>query len=207
MSKTLTTSVTGMSVAHFDMIGLGPLVFGKPVHEEARDDETPEQREQRLFIQKAHINEHGIAYIPAAAVKKSLEWAASWLNMKLPGGAGGKATYTKRFKAGIMMNHPEFVLSKNGKEVSADDLETLRLFVMSGCTSGGRVWRNWPILRGEWHATASFILTDESISPEVLEKHARCGGLHDGIGSLRIGRGGPNGMWKMENLQVEPFEM
>lgn len=194
-----------ISEVKFTMVGHGPIVFGKPVHEQKRDDETHQQLEERTWTEKAHVDHEGRLYVPAVAVHRSLIAAGAWLSQKL----SGNKTFTQRFKAGLLCHKPEFTINRNGQPLSIKDIERLDLYVPSDGKQGGtkRVWRSFPRLLPSWSIDVTMLLTDEAISEDVFAKHAKCAGLHDGIGSMRIGKGGPNGLWELANLRMSEYTM
>lgn len=187
----------------FTMVGHGPILFGRPVFEPKRDDETHEQLDQRAWRMRAHTTDGNVLCIPATAVKQSLVFAGKWLGIKLKGGK----TFTARFKSGVVCASPYFLLSRKNKPLTIDDVEEYPLYVPSDGRPGGtsRVVRRFPKLSPEWECTAEFIVTDNVISEDMIERHAKAAGLHDGIGSMRIGNGGPNGMWKVQDVRLETY--
>lgn len=194
---------TGMSLLRYTMRGTAPIIYGRPIHAEKRDDETSQQLEERTWRQKIHKDGDFLA-IPSTAVHRGLMAAGAWLSMKLE----GNKTYTKRLVAGILTLKPYFILrDENGDGLTEDSIEELPLYVPSDGKRGGpkRVWRTFPRVNPPWSLEAEFVVTDEALTESVLATHARCAGLHDGIGSMRIGNGGQNGMFLVEDLELEDY--
>jgi hypothetical protein len=193
--------------ATFTMIGIGPILYGRPVHEERIGDETHEQLKERTWKEKAAVDGDNMLCIPAEAVRRSLIFAGSWLSMKLT----GNKTFTKRFMSGMMCNKPMFQVIKNGSPIHFNELDKsgyrLDLFVPPDGKKGGksRVWRAFPRILPSWEVKAEFLVTDDAIDLQALEAHVRSAGLHDGIGSMRIGQGGPNGMWDAKDVSLVPY--
>lgn len=199
------TQVSGMFLMTLQLTGNGPLLYSQPVHEDKRDDETHEQKEARTWEKKACVNEDGQLYIPASAVKGSMVFAGRWLSMKLT----GKKTYTKRIESGVLTIEPHFLLTgPTGKPLRREDYSAYPLYVPSDGRTGGtrRVWKTFPRVSAGWVATGSLLITDESLTQEALRKHLSCAGIHDGMGAMRIGKGGQNGMYIPEILALEPYE-
>lgn len=189
----------------FTMIGTGPLLFGRPVFDEKRDDESHAQFDERTWQQKCSTDNDGKLAISSTAVHKCIIAGAKWLSMKLE----KNKTFTQRFVAGVFPLDPYFPIANGKPTLTPDDCEKLPLYVPSDGKPGGtkRVWRIFPRLKPGWHCRASFLVTDERITEEVFEKHIRTAGLHDGIGSMRIGKGGPNGMFTVEDFKMTDAEL
>ena len=118
-------------------------------------------------------------------------------------------TYTKRIAAGIICKEPFFQVTKDGDPVTADDLEEYKVYVPSDGKKGGtrRVWRTFPRLMPRWEVSCSMYVTDDVITEDVLVRHLRCAGTHDGLGSMRIGNNGPNGMWTLERIELREYDL
>ena len=194
-----------MQRAKFKLEGTSPLVFGRPVNEEKMDEETPQQREQRTAHLKVFTDPDGNAAVNADAIKRSLEWAASWRNDKLPGGAGGKATFKKRFTAGVQIVDQAFAVSNGKARIAPKDVPIWDLYVPSDGQRGGkkRVWKAFPRIPAPWYITGTLLVLDQSITEEVFRKHLETAGLFDGLGSMRAGNGGANGRFIVTELQFE----
>ena len=204
--------------AEFTMVGTGPLLFGKAVFEEKRDDESHAQFDERTWQQKCTTDNDGRLAISGTAVHRCLVAGGSWLKMKFK----GTATFGKRFESGVFPVEPFFPIEVNGYSATTGDTEGSRvyatctpehcekypLFVPVGGDKRGtsRVWRIFPRLKPGWRCRASILVTDEQITAKVFEKHIRAAGLHDGMGAMRIGRGGPNGMFTVEEFKMTDAE-
>jgi hypothetical protein len=181
-------------------------MFGRPIHDQKRDDETHEQFDERSWKKRCNVDAEGRLVIGADAVHRSLLSAGRWLSMKLV----GKKTYTKRFEAGLVALKPTFPISNGKSTLTPDDCEKTPLYVPSDGKKGGskRVWRIFPVIKPGWQCSPAFIITDESLLVSgIFEKHIQCAGLHDGMGAMRIGTGGRNGMYTVANIEFEPYEM
>lgn len=193
-----------MNRAVFKIIGTAPLLYAQPVFDEKRDDETHSQLEERTWRKKAVVDDNGHLAVKSVAVQRSLLSAGSWLSLKLT----KNKTYTKRFESGVTSDQAYFPVHNGKKVLTVDDVDRLDLYVPSDGKRGGqkRVWRSYPTLKPGWWIDGSLIVLDEAISEDVFRKHLETAGLYDGIGSMRVGRGGSNGRFVVDKLKFEPFE-
>lgn len=65
------------------------------------DKERPDDYEMRTWANRLSVTDDGNVFIPPMAFKKSLETAARFLGQQIKG--RGKSTYTKHFKAGVLV--------------------------------------------------------------------------------------------------------
>ena len=194
-----------MSKVTLRLKGIAPLLYGRPVFDEKRPNESHDQLEERTWKQRALVDDDGRLCIAAVAVHKSLCAGGKWLGMKIKG--EGKKTYTKRFESGIIQVEPMCPVHNGKQDLTIDDIERERLFVPPTQNAKTRVWRNFPKLKPGWWIEPSFIVTDEKLTEDVIFQHAKCAGMHDGLGSMRIGCGGPNGMYTAEVVAFEPYDL
>lgn len=154
------------------------------------DKETGRDYEERNWRERIHADENGNVFIPAAAFHKCLQRSAAMLSMQIPG--KGKATYTKHFKAGIMV--PEGITLP----IKKDDVPGLKLLLNADGKSGGgtRVERTMPFI-AKWSGTLTVYVVDNTITREVFEQHLREAGLIVGIGQNRPENGGSRGRFQV----------
>ena len=212
--KNGTTSVESepsMSKASFVAVGKTPYMFGRPYVIQKKNEETGEQFEERSWIYRTNLDEENYLCCSGAAFQKSLCWAAGWLNKKIPGERG--KTYKARFVAGLMVPSATFRFEGLGP-LDPDNLAESflqygykkSLFVDSKGQTGGknsRVWRHYPMLNAGWRVNVEMLVLDNMITAEIFEKHATTAGFFDGIGSMRVGKGNPNGMYILEDFEFE----
>lgn len=179
-----------MQEQRFRLTSISPILFGAPVLEERKSDETHEQREARQWPSKVHQMSDGQAYIQPFALKNALESAGSRLGMKLT----GKATYTKLFRQGVMVVEPMLLEKPSGDKVTIKDINPRLLFVPSDGKrgSGKRVMKIFPELM-EWSTIATITVLDQRITEEVMLKHLEEAGKFIGFGSMRVENGGITG--------------
>jgi len=190
----------GVKQFNFEIRGTHTLMFGRPIHDAKEDDETHEQKDARTWRQRAAVNDSGHLFISAVAVHRSILFAARWLAIKLE----GKKTYTKRFESGMLpTSKQEFILTKNGIPLGAKAIIEKPLFVPANGKKNGqtRVWKSFPIIPPGWQLAGEFIVTDEALGIQMFERHLKTSGAHDGLGSMRIGNGGPNGGFIVEKVE------
>jgi hypothetical protein len=119
--------MSSISTLSFDLQSVAPMFFGAPVFEKKKSDETHEQLEERVWRDKVRQNADGHVYIQPFALKNALEAAGSRLNMKLT----GKATYTKLFRQGIVINDEIVLHDRSGKPVTIEAIRPIPMFVPS----------------------------------------------------------------------------
>lgn len=157
------------------------------------DKENPEDYEMRTWRDRLSSTEDGRVFIPPMAFKKSLETAARFLSMQIKG--RGKATYTKHFKAGVLVTDG-LVLPVKKEEVAGEVF-----FVPADGKAGGgkRVKRKFPVIH-DWSGGVTFYILDETITPDVFEAHLKEAGNFIGIGRFRPENGGFYGRYAVDNV-------
>jgi hypothetical protein len=166
------------------------MFFGAPVFEKKKSDDTHEQFEERTWQQKVRQTASGDVYVQPFALKNALEAAGSRLNMKLT----GKATYTKLFRQGVMINDEIILKSSSGKPITIEDIRPIPMFVPSDGKrgSGKRVMRIFPQLHS-WTAEVEVVCFDQRLTREVVQTHLEEAGKFIGFGSMRVENGGVAG--------------
>lgn len=187
--------MSSISTVKFSVHSVSPMFFGAPVFETKKSDETHEQREERLWRDKVRVNKNGHVYIQPFALKNALEAAGSRLNMKLT----GKATYTKLFRQGIVINDDIVLHSRDGKPITIDSIVPVPMFVPSDGKrgSGKRVMRIFPQI-AEWHADVEIMCFDQRLTEDVVRAHLEEAGKFIGFGSMRVENGGVAGRFAVE---------
>lgn len=179
----------------FTIVSAAPMFFGQPVFEKKKSDETHEQFEERTWQAKVRRTESGQVYIQPFALKNALEAAGSRLNMKLT----GKATYTKLFRQGVMINDDILLTDRDGKPVTIDSIKPIPMFVPSDGKrgSGKRVMRIFPQLAA-WSANVEIVCFDQRLTEEVVRAHLEEAGKFIGFGSMRVENGGVAGRFAVQ---------
>ncbi len=172
-----------------------PYSQSAPLRTVRETGESHEHYEERVWRERAHVNDDGYIFIPAMALKLCLDDCARFLSESVSG--KGKATYTKHFEAGVMCMD-NAVLPVKEKEMGCD-----RLFVPSDGKKGGatRVWKNFPLVE-EWQATAHYYVFDPILigAPEKIEEYLVHAGKFIGLGRFRPRRGGWYGRFSVEEF-------
>lgn len=182
--------MSNISTLRFNIVSAAPMFFGAPVFEKKKSDETHEQFEERTWQNKVRQTESGQVYIQPFALKNGLEAAGSRLNMKLT----GKATYTKLFRQGIMINEDILLFDRNGMPVTIDSVKPVPMFVPSDGKrgSGKRVMRIFPQVQS-WQAGVEITCFDHRLTQDVVRAHLEEAGKFIGFGSMRVENGGVAG--------------
>jgi hypothetical protein len=165
------------------------------------EKETHDVYDLRTWRERLHVDGDNRVFIPAMAFKQAVDKAASMLGIQVPG--RGKATYTKHFLAGCVVES-DVVLTRDGKPVLKDDAQLQRIFANADGKrgSGKRVFRHYPVIP-QWEGQARFVLLDEQITKEVFERHLRESGQYVGVGRWRAEVGGMNGRFAVEKFAWE----
>lgn len=155
------------------------------------DKERPDDREMRTWANRMHVNDEGYVFIPPMCFKKAVETAARFLGMQIKG--RGKATYTKHFKAGILVTEG-LVLPVKKEEVPGEVF-----FVPADGKKGNRVKRKFPVIQ-EWSGDVTFYILDDTITEDVFEAHLKEAGNFIGIGRFRPENGGFYGRFAVDRI-------
>lgn len=155
------------------------------------EKEAADDYEMRTWRERLSTTDDGRVFIPPMAFKKSLETAARFLSMQIKG--RGKATYTKHFKAGVLVTDG-LVLPIQAEEVPGEVF-----FVPADGKAGGgkRVKRKFPVIR-EWSGEVTYYILDDTITPDVFEAHLKEAGNFIGVGRFRPENGGFYGRYAVD---------
>lgn len=185
-----------------ELKSMSPLSFSRATQTKRDTDEPADAHEERIWRERMHQDSDGHVFIPPMALKNCLADVAKFLSQTVAG--KGKATYTKHFKAGLMVTEP-LMLFSGGKPIMSTDVEGERLFVPADGVAGGskRVWKIFPTI-AEWQATATIIVLDPLLiaRPEKIEEHLKHAGQFIGFLRFRPIRGGYYGRFTLEKFEV-----
>ncbi|MGH9404390.1 MAG: hypothetical protein ACRD3D_00980 [Terriglobia bacterium] len=185
-----------MKVYGLQFEGMTPLLQSRAyTHEvDKLTKETSNDYEERTWRNKAHVNAEGFVTIPAIFMRNSLREAARYLGEQIPG--KGKSTYTKHFNSGLGI-YDDVALP-----VKQTDLKGLMLLCNADGVhgSGKRVTRIFPKLE-KWGGTFKVYVLDETITKDVLHRHAVEAGNFRGMGTRRPANGGEFGRFKVLELK------
>lgn len=178
---------------------VSPLIFSRMLSPHAgegakKERETHEDYDLRIWPVKAWADNKGALFIPRVFFKRSMEEAAQFLGLQIPG--KGKSTYTKHFLAGVQ------VASDLSLPMTRDDLDCVPINCHADGKrgSGKRVVRHFPQVR-EWNGVLTILVVDELITKDVLQRHLDTAGTMIGIGSFRPRSGNSSGMFHLKELR------
>lgn len=167
-----------------------PIAFSRWTNTERAKNESWKEYESRIWRDKAHYSGGGNVIITAQMLKNCLTNAAQYLKRQIPG--KGKATYTQKFRAGVMCVEALVLPFKR------EDLVALWLFVPSNGKPGGpRVEKCFPTLP-EWKGDAVYLVGDPEITEDVFTETITAAGRFVGLGSFRPACNGVNGRFSVE---------
>lgn len=154
------------------------------------DRENPRDYEERTWRERVHTNDKGEVFIPATAFHKSVIRAAEMLSIKVPG--KGQSTYTKHFRAGILVSEGIDL------GIKKEDVQARRLLLNADGKRGGgkRVERNMPCIP-TWKGSVTFYILDNAITNSLFEQHLAEAGLLVGIGQNRPENQGVSGRFRV----------
>jgi hypothetical protein len=175
------------------------ILFGRQYSVPKLQKESAHEYEQRTWSERLHRNTQGNVVLNPLSLKNCLRDAAKYLGEPIPG--KGKATYTKHFRAGIMVVEDILLTDPKGRPIIADSVEPLWLNVPSDGMTGGtkRVPKAFPRV-SEWQATAEIAVLDDTITEKVLRHHLIEAGNFVGLGAMRVANGGISGRFKVVSL-------
>jgi len=172
----------------------GPYGQSKGYMEEKLNKESAADYEKRTWRERCHCDDKGQVFIPPGALRGTIQDAAKYLSMRIPG--KGKATYTKHFNSGIDV-HDGLYLG-----VHKDKIPGQWLFVPSDGKPGGskRVWKCFPHVLA-WEGWATFYVLDETITKDVFLETLTEAGKFIGMGFFRPARKGFWGRFSVEEIK------
>jgi hypothetical protein len=183
-----------MKTATVEFEGISVLQQGRYHKTEKREKETADDYERRTWKERLHTDKDGFVFIPPMAFKKSIETAAKYLSIPIPG--KGKALYTKHFKSGILV--PEAV----SLGIHKDEVQGTWVLGNSqgrAGASGPRVEKCFPTIH-QWGGSVVFLILDETITEDVFERCLEESGSLIGIGVFRPENGGYHGRYKVNRV-------
>lgn len=159
--------------------------------------EHPDDFTKRTWREYCHSNSTGHIFIPPMQFKKCLDAAAAFLSIKIKG--RGNATYTKHFKAGVLVTDPLCL------PIKKDDVDGEWLFLHSQPSKGEkspRVMKRYPLIP-EWEGDVTFHILDDTITQQIFEQVLTEAGNFIGIGRFRPCNGGFYGRFAVETIAWE----
>jgi hypothetical protein len=169
-------------------------------HEEPKlKGESAEDYDKRTWRSHLNLADRGgqkdLVVIPAHGVQKALVAAAKYSKRQIPG--QGKATWTQKFKSGILL------LEDPSLGVTADAAQMIAIQADANGKPGSgssRVTRRFPIFN-EWTSTFEVYILDPIITEEVFREMVELAGMFVGLGRFRPElSGGSGGRFRIGNL-------
>jgi hypothetical protein len=178
-----------MKLVEVDLVSTAPYSQSRKHNVPKLNKEKADDHDKRTWREKCTTDANGIICIPAMAFKQAIDSAAKMLGMGIEG--KGKHTYTKHFRAGVICERDVSI------GVHKDQVPSVTISAHANGIrgSGSRVDRMFPQV-ASWKATATFAILDDTITPDVFEKHLIEAGRFVGVGRFRPENGGLNGRFE-----------
>lgn len=158
------------------------------------DGEQPDAKEERTWMNKAHVDATGMVFIPQMALSGCIKEAAKFLNKKIPGKRN--ETWTKHFESGVLVLNP-VPLNINIKDVRKHSVHA-----SADGSPGGkkRVLRYFPTV-DQWKGTVEFTILDDMITKEIFGEVLDVSGNLIGLGAFRVRNRGYFGRFKVVSIK------
>lgn len=174
--------------------GITPYSQSRQHNEPKLSGESNDDFDARTWRSKLNVSRDGsTVVIPAHGMHQALISAARYSKRQIPG--QGKATWTKKFEAGIAL------LEDIALDISPDEVSSITISANADGVrgSGKRVPRRFPVM-DEWSAEFEIMVLDPIITPDVMREMLNICGLFIGIGRFRPEKGGTNGRFQLDDL-------
>jgi hypothetical protein len=180
-----------MKVALVQLVSLSPYSPSRRVPEREKK-EAWDAYEERIWQDRVHWTAEGQAFMPPMGFKRSLETAARFLRMRIPG--KDKSEFGKHFLSGILV--PRGIVLP----IDREHLEHEKLYLSSSGKKGEMNVLKWEPLIREWSGELEYYVLDDVITPEVFETHLREAGNFIGMGRFRPEKGGFYGRYEVKKV-------
>jgi hypothetical protein len=158
---------------------------------ESRD--AYDARTWRSKLSVAALEGRSTVVIPAHGLHQCIAAAAKYSKRQIPG--QGKATWTAKFTAGIMLTDDPAL----GIDPATVSSVTISANADGVRGSGKRVPRRFPVIPA-WEASFDIYILDPIITEDVFREMVEIAGMFIGIGRFRPQNGGTNGRFKIKSL-------
>lgn len=184
------------TVAHCHIVGATVLSQSKQHDEPRLEGEGPEAYDIRTWRSKLNIGViDGVrtVVIPAHGMHQAIAAAAKYSKRQIPN--QGKATWTKKFEAGIAL------LEDIPLNIDPDTVTNVVISANADGVrgSGKRVPRRFPQMPA-WEAKFDVQVLDPIITESVFREMLEIAGMFIGIGRFRPEKGGTNGRFRVQSL-------
>jgi hypothetical protein len=162
-------------------------------HDEAKLEGEGADDYNRRTWRSQQLVENGTVHIPAAGIHQALVAAAKYMKKQIPG--QGKATWTKKFEAGIAF------FSSIDIGINPETVDYIDIYANADGVrgSGKRVMRRFPIIP-KWSATFDVHILDPIITEDIFTEVVEQAGMFVGIGRYRPEKAGTNGRFSLTKL-------
>ena len=181
------------SIATVTLASLSPMTQSRQHDAPRLEGESHDAYDVRTWRNKLHVETRdgkSVIVIPQTGIHQAIAQAAKYSKKQIPG--QGKATWTAKFAAGIMLTEnpstgidpasvPCVVISANADGVRG---------------SGKRVTRRFPQMLS-WSSTFDVIILDPIITEPVFREMVELAGMFVGLGQFRPQSLGSNGRFKI----------
>lgn len=185
------------------LTGISPIGFSAPIQSTKATGEGHDAFEERTWRERLPVDAEGKCIIAPMRIKNCLSDVAKYLSETVPG--KGKATFTKHFESGILCVDAVPLYDGNGKTVSRESVEGLKLFVPSDGKRGGgtRVWKWFPVIQTWYFDPVIYALDPVLIDKqEKIEEYLSHAGKFIGVGWFRPRRNGYFGRFNVSNFKA-----
>lgn len=163
-----------------------------------KEDEDWNDYEERVWRDKAHINDDGYVFIPAMQLQFAIAASGRFMKMKVKG--EGNARYGAYFESGILITD-DIVLDIKKEDTRG---QWFPCHADGKRGSGTRVPRKFPMM-DKWEATVQIYVLNPKLFETVVREHIKATGNFMGIGRFRPSRGGTNGRFTLEDMAWEEY--
>jgi hypothetical protein len=182
--------------ARLTLRSLSPYSQSRQHDEPMLEGESRDAYDARTWRAKMNVavrDGRKVVVIPAHGLHQAIAAAAKYSKRQIPG--QGKATWTAKFTAGLML--PE----DPALNVDPDEVECVTISANADGVrgSGKRVPRRFPIIP-EWETTFDVFILDPIITEDVFREMVQIAGMFIGIGRFRPEKGGTNGRFTIKSL-------
>lgn len=184
------------SVATLTLEGFSPYSQSRQHTAPLLQGEGKDDYDARTWREKLNVAERdgrNTVVIPAHGIMQSFASAARYSKRQIPG--QGKATWTKKFEAGIML------LEDPALNIDPVDVKHITISANADGVrgSGKRVPRRFPIMT-TWSTTFEVYILDPIITEDVFREMVEIAGMYVGLGRFRPEKGGINGRFRIGSL-------
>jgi hypothetical protein len=183
------------SIATLTIVGLTAMTHSHQHDTPKLEGENAADYDLRTWRNKLNVSDDGKSIvIPAHGFHQCVAAAAKYSKRQIPG--QGKATWTAKFTAGIMlMENPSLGVDPNS--VSSITISANADGIRG---SGKRVPRRFPVIPAGWQSTFGVYILDPIITEQIFREMIELAGMFIGLGQFRPQNGGTNGRFKLANL-------